>query len=45
MESNLYNKFAEIDIRVGRIIEAQEFPEATSPSYKLNIDLVMNLEL
>ena len=38
MESNLYNKFAEIDIWVGRIIEAQEFPEATNPSYKLNID-------
>ena len=38
MESNLYNIFSEIDIRVGKIVKVQEFPEAKSPSYKLDID-------
>ena len=38
MESNLYNKFSEIDIRVGRIIQAEEFPESEKASYKLSID-------
>ena len=38
MESNLYNIFSEIDIRVGKIVKVQEFPEAKNPSYKLDID-------
>jgi len=38
MDSDLYKKFSEIDIRVGTIIQAKEFPEAQNPSYKLKID-------
>lgn len=36
---NGYESFVQTDIRVGKIIDVQDYPEARKPSYKLTIDL------
>lgn len=38
MESVPFEQFAAVDIRVGRVIEVDDFPEARRPAWKLRID-------
>ena len=33
-----YDDFAKVDVRVGRIVEVNDFPQAQKPAYKLRID-------
>jgi tRNA-binding protein len=38
MSTIAYDDFVRVDIRVGTVLEAEEFPEARRPAYKLRID-------
>lgn len=38
MEPITYADFEKVDIRLGRVVDVQEFPEARKPAYKLTID-------
>jgi tRNA-binding protein len=33
-----FERFSEVDIRVGRIVEVSDFPEAKRPAWRLRID-------
>jgi len=33
-----FDRFLEVDIRVGRIVEVEDFPEARRPAWKLRVD-------
>ena len=33
-----YQQFAAVEMRVGRIIEVEEFPEARNPAWRLRVD-------
>ncbi len=38
MPSITYDEFAKVDIRVGRIVQVDDFPKARKPAYQLRID-------
>ena len=38
MTTITYDDFLKVDIRVGRIVQADEFPKAKKPAYKLLVD-------
>ncbi|HLM49314.1 MAG TPA: hypothetical protein VK279_02110, partial [Solirubrobacteraceae bacterium] len=38
MEQVTFEDFLRIDMRVGRVLEVEDFPEARRPAWKLTID-------
>jgi len=38
MAAIAYDDFAKVDIRVGRIVQVDDFPKARKPAYQLRID-------
>jgi tRNA-binding protein len=38
MDTISYSDFTKVDMRVGRIVAVDDFPEARKPAYKLTID-------
>ena len=38
MDQITFADFAKVDIRVGRIVAVDDFPEAKKPAWKLNVD-------
>jgi tRNA-binding protein len=38
-----FEQFAAIDIRVGRIVEVEDFPEARRPAWKLRVDFGLEI--
>lgn len=39
MDTITWQQFEQTDIRVGTIVDAEDFPEARKPAYKLTVDL------
>lgn len=43
METISYSDFEKVQMRVGRIIAVEDFPEARKPAYKLTIDFGLEI--